>query len=214
MITVDLVYFNAGGGHRSAALALETSIRELGLPWVVRLVNLVQLLDPQSLFRKTLGFEPEDFYNGRLARGWTLGLAQELKLLQAAIRLGHGAMTRQLRGHWLTTRPDMVVSLIPNFNRALCESLADALPGRPFVTILTDFADFPPNFWIEPNQDQHLICGTPRAVAQAHAAGYPEHCVHAASGMIIRPDFTKQHRSTVTRSGASWVCRQEARSVW
>jgi hypothetical protein len=189
MKTVDLIYFNAGGGHRSAATALEASIRELGMPWRVRLVNLMQVLDPQDLFRKTTGFKPEDFYNGRLARGWTLGLAQELKLLQGMIRLAHRPMKRQLRRHWLRSPPDLVVSLIPNFNRALYESVTSALPGVQYVTVLTDLADYPPNFWIEPEQEQHLICGTPRALEQARAAGYPEERIHATSGMIIRPDF-------------------------
>jgi UDP-N-acetylglucosamine:LPS N-acetylglucosamine transferase len=83
----------------------------------------------------------------------------------------------------------MVVSLIPNFNRTMFQALAGALPGVPYVTILTDLADFPPNFWIEAGQAQHLICGTPKAVAQARAAGYPDASIHATSGMIIRPDF-------------------------
>ena len=65
---------------------------------------------------------------------------------------------------------DMVVSLIPNFNRALCESLASTLPGVPYVTLLTDLADHPPNFWIEKDQAQHFICGSTRAVQQARAA--------------------------------------------
>jgi len=189
MKIVDLIYFNAGGGHRSAATALESSIRELGLPWQVRLINLMQVLDPQDLFRKTTGFKPEDFYNGRLARGWTLGLAQELKLLQSMIRLGHRPMKRQLRRHWLRSPPDLVVSLIPNFNRVLYESVVSALPGVQYVTILTDLADHPPNFWIEPGQEQHLICGTPKALEQARVAGYPASRLHATSGMIIRPDF-------------------------
>ena len=189
MRTIDLVYFNAGGGHRAAAVALEAAIAELGMPWQVRLVNLIEILDPKDLFRSTMGFAPEDFYNRRLARGWTFGLAQELKILQGAIRLAHKPMTRVLRKHWLRTRPDMVVSLIPNFNRALYQSLTVALPGVPYVTVLTDMADYPPHFWIERGQAQHLVCGTPRAVAQARAAGYPDSHIHATSGMIIRPDF-------------------------
>jgi hypothetical protein len=187
--TVDLIYFNAGGGHRASAIALEASIRAQGLPWRVRLVNLTQVLDPRDVFRKATGFAPEDLYNGRLARGWTLGLAQELRLLQGMIRVGHRSITRALRRHWLATQPDMVVSLIPNFNRALYESLDAALPGRPFVTIPTDFADYPPNFWIERAQAQHFICGTPRLLEQARAAGYPGHRIHATSGMIIGADF-------------------------
>jgi UDP-N-acetylglucosamine:LPS N-acetylglucosamine transferase len=189
MRTIDLVYFNAGGGHRAAAIALETVIREQARPWRVRLVNLMEVLDPQDLFRKTTGMNPEDYYNHRLARGWTAGLAQELKLLQAIIRLSHRTLTRRLRRHWRRTRPDLVVSLVPNFNRAMYQAVAAALPHVPYVTILTDFADYPPHFWIEPDQDQHLICGTSRAVAQARAAGYADARIHATSGMIIRPDF-------------------------
>jgi UDP-N-acetylglucosamine:LPS N-acetylglucosamine transferase len=57
------------------------------------------------------------------------------------------------------------------------------------VTIMTDFADLPPHFWIEPRQSQHLICGTPRALTQAHAAGCRPDRIHKTSGMIINPDF-------------------------
>jgi hypothetical protein len=187
--TIDLIYFNAGGGHRSAALALETVIREQGRPWRVRLVNIMEMIDPADVFKKTLGMEWEDLYNTRLARGWSLGLAQELKFLQSVIRVCHPGVTRRLAAHWRRSAPDMVVSLIPNFNRAMCSALARARPGAPFVTILTDFADLPPHFWIEPGQRQHFICGTPKAVSQARAAGYAADRVHATSGMIVRPDF-------------------------
>jgi UDP-N-acetylglucosamine:LPS N-acetylglucosamine transferase len=189
---IDLVYFNAGGGHRAAAIALETVIREQGRPWQVRLVNLMEILDPKDVFRKTTGMNPEDLYNSRLARSWNIGLAQELKLLQALIRLSHKSITSQLRRHWRRTKPDMVVSLIPNFNRAMYEALESARPQAPYVTLLTDFADFAPHFWIEPNQAQYFICGTPKAAAQARAMGYEESQIHLTSGMIIRPDFYRE----------------------
>ena len=189
MRTIELVYFNAGGGHRSAATALDTMIRDQGRPWQVRLINIMEVLDPKDLFRKTMGMEWEDLYNTRLARGWSLGLAQELKFLQAMIRLCHTGVTSRLRRHWRKSKPDMVVSLIPNFNRTMYHALRGARPGAPFVTILTDFADLPPHFWIEPNQAQHFICGTDKAVEQAYAMGYSPRRVHRVSGMIVRPDF-------------------------
>jgi UDP-N-acetylglucosamine:LPS N-acetylglucosamine transferase len=189
MKTIDLVYFNAGGGHRAAATALEAVIRQQGRPWQVRLVNLMKILDPKDVFRKTTGMDWEDIYNTRLARGWSVGLAQELKLLQAFIRFAHRSMANRLKRHWRKTGPDMVVSLIPNFNRIMYEGLKASKLPAPYVTILTDFADYPPHFWIEPNQDQHFICGTSKAAAQARSAGYDERRVHRASGMIIRPDF-------------------------
>jgi UDP-N-acetylglucosamine:LPS N-acetylglucosamine transferase len=187
--TIDLIYINAGGGHRSAATSLEMAIREQGRDWHVRLVNLFEVLDPQDVFRRTTGVKPEHYYNVRLARGWTLGLAQELRILQALIRLSHKTLISQLRRHWLKTKPDMVVSLVPNFNRAMFQALAAARPDAPYVTVLTDFADFPPHFWIEPHQAQHWICGTQHAARQARLAGCEPARVHEASGMIISPDF-------------------------
>jgi UDP-N-acetylglucosamine:LPS N-acetylglucosamine transferase len=108
------------------------------------------------------------------------------------IRLAHPAMVARLRRYWRRTKPDLVVSLIPNFNRAMYEGLRRARPGVPYVTVLTDFADLPPHFWIEPNQAQHLICGTRKAVSQAFAMGYDGGRVHATSGMIVRPDFYRE----------------------
>ena len=53
---------------------------------------------------------------------------------------------------------------------------------------MTDFADYPPHFWIE-KQQQYLICGTARAVEQAQAMGYDRDHVFRTSGMILRPLF-------------------------
>jgi hypothetical protein len=189
MVRIDLVYFNAGGGHRAAARALEAVLRERRPDWSVRSINLFEVLDPADRFRRVAGIAPEDIYNIRLKKGWTAGLAQELKLLQASIRLGHGLLVRRLLPYWQRSRPDLVVSLIPNFNRALIDSLNRALPGVPFVTVMTDLADFPPHFWIEPDTDQHVICGTERALAQARAAGCAAHRIHRMSGMVLHPDF-------------------------
>jgi 1,2-diacylglycerol 3-beta-galactosyltransferase len=187
--TVDLVWFNAGGGHRAAAQALEQAIKAQGWNWQVRKVNLTSVLDPAGQFRRALGIDPEDIYNLRLATGFTLGLAQELRLLQTLIRASHGMLVQRLARHWQQTQPDMVVSLIPNFNRALHDSLQQARPQAPFVTVLTDMADHPPAFWIEPGTRQHVVCGTAHAQAQALAAGVPRAQVHAVSGMMLRSDF-------------------------
>jgi len=185
---IDFVYFEAGGGHRSAAIALKTVIEQQGRPWQVRLVNLQEVLDPLDIFRKYTRIRLQDIYNLLLRKGWTLGSAQLLAAMHGIIRLYHRGQVRLLRGFWADQRPDMVVSLVPNFNRAMFEALRALDPRIPYVTILTDFADYPPRFWIEP-QPQHLICGTARAVQQALTLGHTGDRVLRASGMILRPGF-------------------------
>ena len=122
--------------------------------------NLQELLDSIDIAKKYAGIRIEDLYNTMLRTGWTLGSPQLMRVLQWAIRAYHRPTVRLLEQHWKATQPDMVVSFVPHFNRALGESLGRALPDRPFVTILTDIADYPPHFWIE-KQLQYFICGFP-----------------------------------------------------
>lgn len=188
-LTVDLVWFNAGGGHRAAAIALAQGLSMQGLGWRVRGVDLVDVLDPTAVFRRHTGIAPEDLYNKRLSSGFTLGLRQELRLLQAGIRMAHGPLVQRLSAHWRRTRPDLVVSLIPNFNRSLHDALAAARPEAPFVTVMTDLTDHPPHFWAEPGTRQHLVCGTEKARQQALAGGLAPDHVHRVHGMLLRPEF-------------------------
>jgi 1,2-diacylglycerol 3-beta-galactosyltransferase len=187
-LILDLIYFNAGGGHRSAAMALQSVIASQRPGWQVRLVNLQEILDSLDVFRKLSGIRLEDVYNLALAKGWTLGSELLLPIMHAVIRTYHPAQVKLLTQFWNGRQPDMVVSVVPNFNRALFESLHASLPRVPLVTILTDMADYPPHFWIE-KQPQYLICGTNKAVAQALAAGHEPARVFRTSGMILRPDF-------------------------
>jgi len=189
MEPIEFCFFDAGGGHRAAATALEMSIRAQGLPWDVRLTNLQELLDELDILKKHAGIRIQDFYNTMLRTGWTLGSTQLMRVLQVVIRGYHRSTVRLLERHWKETQPGMVVSFVPHFNRALYESFHRAYPERPFVTVLTDVADFPEHFWIERYQQQYFVCGSKRAVAQAHEHGYADDRIFRASGMILHPRF-------------------------
>jgi len=189
MERIEFCFFDAGGGHRAAATALEMSIRSQGLSWDVRLTNLQELLDELDILKKFTGIRIQDCYNNMLRTGWTLGSTQLMRVLQLTIRAYHSATLCLMERHWKETNPDMVVSFVPHFNRALYESFHRAFPGRPFVTVLTDVADYPEHFWIERNQQQHFVCGSERAVAQARERGYSGDRIFRASGMILHPRF-------------------------
>lgn len=188
MKRIALIYFDAGGGHRNATMALEEAIRQSNRPWEVKLVNLQEILDSIDIIRQLTGLRIQDAYNRMLQNGWTLGSTQLMRALQGLIRLYHGKTVRLLERYWQGMRPDLVASLVPHFNRALRESLGRACPQTPFVTILTDFADYPPHFWIE-KQKQFLICGSERAVQQARELGHADERIFQTSGMILNPRF-------------------------
>src|SRR5271157_1878788 len=126
---IEFVFFDAGGGHRSAATALRLAIESRQPDWDVQLMNLQQELDKLDVLRRLTGIRIQDFYNSMLRTGWTLGSSKILLLLQATIRVYHGALVKLLTKYWRSVSPDMVVSFVPHFNRVLGESFQIAFPG-------------------------------------------------------------------------------------
>ena len=182
------MFFDAGGGHRAAATALKQVIENQKRPWEVRLIDVQDVLDELDIFRKVTGLRLEDIYNLVLEKGWTLGSAQLMPLMHGVIWLYHGSQVKVLAKHWQASPPDMVVSLVPNFNRSMLEGLRKVSATIPYVTVLTDIADYPPHFWIE-KQDQYFICGSAKAEQQALGLGHSKDKVIRTSGMILNPRF-------------------------
>lgn len=107
-VNIDFVYFEAGGGHRSAALALQSVIASEGYGWNVRLVNLQEVLDSLDIFRKLTGIRLQDIYNLLLAKGWTLGSKYLLPMMQVVIRLYHRKQVALLTEFWRERRPECI----------------------------------------------------------------------------------------------------------
>ena len=188
MHKLRIVFFDAGGGHRNAANAIKTVIEQQGRPWQVELLNLQELLDTIDPLQKVAKIRLQDGYNLLLRKGWTRFTAQMLVVLHSMIRLWHRPVVNAIKKYWTENPADVVLSVIPNFNRALAESIRGTMPNASFVTLITDFADYPPHFWIEP-ESQYVICGTERAVAQAIAIGHRRERVFLTSGMVLNPCF-------------------------
>ena len=189
MKKIHVVFHDGGGGHRNAAVALQAIAAQQKRPWEVELIQFQELTDQLDVLRKLTGIRIQEQYNVLLQNGWTLGSVYLLRLLQATIRLFHRPLLRLLESYWREKPADLLVSVIPHFNRELCESWSKVYPGRPFVTLITDLADFPPRFWIEPLKDQYVIAGTERAAEQARALGHDQTHIFRTSGMILRPEF-------------------------
>ena len=183
-----IVFFDAGGGHRNAANAIKTVIEQQSRPWQVELLNLQELLDTIDPLQKIAKIRLQDGYNLLLRKGWTRFTPQLLVVLHAMIRLWHPAVVKALQKYWKENPTDVVLSVIPNFNRALAESIRATMPAAKFVTLITDFADYPPHFWIE-HESQYVICGTERAVAQAIALGHRREAIFRTFGMVLNPRF-------------------------
>ena len=185
---VLLFTIDAGGGHRAAARALVAAAEQTRAPFRFRVESFQQVLLPLDLLRRATGLSLEAAYNLILRKRASVLMVPLLRVMHGAIRLRRRALVRTLDA-WLRAepRPDAVVSVFPNFNGVLQDAIASALPGVPFVVVLTDLADFPPRFWIEPGLER-VVVGTPEAACQAREL-LPAERVSEVSGMILHPRF-------------------------
>jgi len=193
---IHLLFHDAGGGHRNAAVALQAVCQQQNRPWELNLVQFQELTDRLDVLRRLTGIRIEEQYNTLLRNGWTWGSEYLLRVLQLTIRIFHRPMVRLLSNYWRGHPADLLISVIPHFNREIAESWKAVYPGRPFVTIITDLADFPPRFWIEPVAEQIVVAGSERAAEQARAFGKTESSLFQASGMILRPEFYTEQKES------------------
>ena len=188
---LTIVFHHAGGGHRNAAEALKSTLTQQEHRWDVRLLDIQELLDSLDLLRRFTGIRIQDTYNQILRRGWTRFTPQLLRILQGTIRLYHSPIVKTLEAYWAEHPTDMVLSVIPHFNRELAESLRNKETKPPFVTLITDLADYPPHFWIE-RESEFIIAGTDWARQQALTMGHPADHIFQTSGMVLKPKFYEE----------------------
>ncbi|MCU0534547.1 MAG: UDP-N-acetylglucosamine--LPS N-acetylglucosamine transferase [Hydrococcus sp. Prado102] len=185
MKKICFTIYDMGGGHRSTANALKEVIEQRNLPWQVEVVEV---------FREVFGTNlPQFIYNNFvLKKKWAKAINDtfSVPLFKLQIRLLHAAWRNRLQKFWQKQQPDLVVSLMPLVNKVLYESVEAQISNTPFVTFMTDFADCPPHFWIEP-QNQLLICPSQRALKQAKSFGYSDERLFQTLGVVIHPRFNE-----------------------
>ena len=195
---IHVLFHDAGGGHRNAALALKAVCEQQKRPWDINLVQFQELTDHLDVLRRLTGIRIQEQYNILLRNGWTWGSEYLLRVLQFTIRVFHRPLVKLLANYWRLHPADLLISVIPHFNREIAESWTSVYPGRRFVTIITDMADFPPRFWIEPIAEQIVVAGSDRAGQQARGLGKTVKNLFQASGMILRPEFYVEQRESRT----------------
>ena len=114
--------------------------------------------------KRATGVSLEDAYNLILRRHASALMVPLLRLMHAGIRVRRPRPRADARrsGSAAQPRPAAVVSVFPNFNGVMRDAIREAIPGVPLVVVLTDLADFPPRFWIEPGIDR-VVVGTDEA---------------------------------------------------
>src|SRR6266404_5526389 len=115
MKKIQIVFHDAGGGHRNAAVALQAMAKAQKPDWEVELVQFQELTDRLDVLRKVTGIRIQEQYNTLLRNGWTLGSECLLRVLQLTIRVFHGQLVGLLEGPCHQREAVLMISVIDHF---------------------------------------------------------------------------------------------------
>lgn len=185
---VDVVFFDAGSGHRSAARALERALTGARPGWRVRSVNYPDVIAGNRWWAGVVRWGIDEF-NWELTRERVFDLPGKVNLgllfhdLLCAPALG------KLSEFWRDDPPDAVVSVTPMFHPSLYCAARRVNPGVLCVTVPVDCEEFKGRYWFEPRVEQHYLLGTPRLRQQARRLPIPREFLHPVEGMIVDPEL-------------------------
>ncbi len=184
---VDIVFADAGSGHRTAASGLANALRAIRPAWRVEPVNLVDLLGAQPRLASHVSAGLQRF--SRLLREDRIRYLEALGTALASASLRSRMRPDALRAFWQSDSPDAVVSVIPFFNPPVYGAARLANPAVRCVTIPVEPIETTRDYWLTPATDQEYLLATDALWAAARKRGIPGDRMHRIGGMIIEPCF-------------------------
>jgi len=196
--SINVIVGQGGGGHYAMYNSLKAIAQQQNLPWQFQPTDMDEIADSLGAQKQVvnayniMGFSGHDLYNKMMKSGWTWLWPLKMRLNKFLVKLNHDPGVNFFEQYWREQKPDLVVSVMPLYNKGLWQSLQQALPGTPYVTVMVDMADYPPAFWLEPETQSYVMCPTEKAVEQANAIGVKQEYIVRTSGISIHPDFYEQ----------------------
>ncbi|MEL6603421.1 MAG: glycosyltransferase [Cyanobacteria bacterium J06614_10] len=197
-LKINVVTGQGGGGHYAAYRAIQAAAEQQGLPWEFQMTDMDDIITQLSAQNEIqnayemFGISGHNLYNLMQKNGWTWMWPLKMRLNKFLVKLNYDVGCNFFEQHWRQQQPDLVVSVMPLYNKGLSESLQRAKPGTPYISVMVDLADYPPAFWMEPDADCHTVCATDKAIEQGRSLGVKSDRLLKASGMVIHPKFYQQ----------------------
>jgi hypothetical protein len=191
--SIDIVYFEAGSGHKTAAEGLRRAVLERHPDWDCRMVDLAEILRYDWAQAGRLVCLLIDQFNACMRREKYVGFREMVGLAIWFSRMSSTYWFYLVRWgmsqYWRGRCPDMIVSVTPMFNAVLYQAARRMRPDVVCVTIPVDHEEARPGYWFEPHIKQHYLLAGNRLLEQARLAGVKPAEIHTISGMIIDPGF-------------------------
>lgn len=194
MKRVDIIYFEASSGHKSAAEALRHGLQDQSPDWEIRCVDLGDILKHQSKLLDWIYTGGIHFFNGCMKRERYLFFPTCIKMWIAFARFNTRFrcvrfLLKWTSGFWSDGVPDAVISVTPMKHTIVYEAARCLHPDVLCLTIPVDYSEMAAGYWFQPKIKQHYLLGCEGLKAEAIASGVPTDEITELSGMIIDPRF-------------------------
>ena len=187
---VDIVYFDAGSGHRTSAFGLQKAIERSHPGWQVRCLDLLEIVQRHRRFL-ALSKAGIGYFNWTLRKDRVFDLNGLIRLSLLVNDLMSESDVREIARFWQDDPPDAFISVTPMNNETLFRAVKVANPDAQYVIVPVDFEEALPRYWFCPRIDAHYLLGSERLLTQSRQAPIPPSRAHRLGGMIIDPDFYK-----------------------
>ncbi len=184
---VDILFADAGSGHRTAATGLASALRAARPGWRVEPLDLLDLLGAQPRLAAHVRSGLDRF--NRLLREDRIRYIEAAGTAISSVVVRGRMRPAAMSGFWPGDPPDAVVSLIPFFNPPVYQAARLVNPAVHCVTVPVEPIETTRDYWLTPGTDQEYLLATDALWEAATKRGIPAARMHRIGGMIIDPCF-------------------------
>lgn len=190
MRKIVILYNEAGGGHKAAALALRQVLLQQH-EYDIELLNPYRDFGADiDILKKVIKIPAEDVYNKVIAS--RSGAMFSLLIIGFVFKLNlavfNKKITNEFKKLWLRKQPYAVISVTPFINKYVARSIMQLPAKIPFITLVTDYSECMRGVWLV-SGNQNVICPSQKVVRQALKRNIDRHHIHKVSGMVVDPKF-------------------------
>lgn len=193
MRKIIILYNEAGGGHKAAALALREVLLQQQ-EYDIELLNPYRDFGADiDILKKLIKTPAEDVYNKVVSSrsGAMFSLLIIGFLFKLNLAVFNKKITNEFKKLWLRKQPYAVISVTPFINKYVARSIMQLPEKIPFITLVTDYSECMRGVWLV-SGNQNVICPSKRIVRQALKRNISRHHIHRVSGMVVDPKFYLQ----------------------
>lgn len=194
MKRIDIIYFEAASGHKSAAEALKAALLLSNPEWTVRTVDLRDILKCQTRMLDLVYSNGIRFFNWCMRREKYLFFPTCIRLWIGYTRIVTRVpilhfLNRWTSSFWDECPPDAVISVTPMKHTIAYEAARCLNPNVACITVPVDHSEMVPGYWFQPKIQQHYLLGDPGLRDEALNAGVDSSEMTTLSGMVIDHRF-------------------------